>query len=289
MAKPKLLPNLLPVSRELIKKVLLNEFWGKPVIMGLSLAFMSIPFHFGAISIFDLPQNDQQVIQNFIEWFGVPYGLLIALVLVNVWNQFDRIDREFDREADAISMLYETVLLIDDDNQKLTKCKQEITQKIIGYVNHVAKNYSHEHTDSVVRNIGDNFLKGIREVVKQVIHGKEKETVCTELLHQLHEAVDVRGDRISHSSQRMHGTLWVLSFAASVLWVIPFNMLNFENIWMGYVMLFGVTFVVVGLLAVIWDLNDPFGGAWKINIDSWKELKKGLKYQTKKSVIRIKL
>jgi ABC-type sugar transport system permease subunit len=53
--------------------------------------------------------NDQEFIKGFIEWFGTAYGLFLALVLVNVWEQFGTVEREFDREVDALSMLLQTI------------------------------------------------------------------------------------------------------------------------------------------------------------------------------------
>jgi len=276
MSIKKKINSLTKYVGDLFGKFFLSRIWDKPVIIGLILVLFSIPFHFGTLTLFNLETNDRDVIQNFIEWFGVPYGLLIALILVNVWNQFDTVEREFDREVDAFSMLLETVLIIRNDNNDLTKCKSQIVQKIAKYVSHVIANYIQETKDKKVRKKGDKFLNEIREIVREVIHGGENETVCAELLHQLHEAVDVRGDRIVHASQRMPGTLRVLALISSVLWIVPFFMLDFKNIWLGYFLLAGVTFVVVGLLAVIWDLDDPFGGTWKIKVESWEELHKHL-------------
>jgi len=53
------------------------ELFDDPVVIGLAFALVSLPIYF----IFDLPTlttADQQNISDSIQWFGVPYGLIVA-------------------------------------------------------------------------------------------------------------------------------------------------------------------------------------------------------------------
>jgi hypothetical protein len=86
-----------------------------PITKSLAFALWAIPIYFYLLPFFGglkLTSSDYNNITQFIEWFGVPYGLLLALVLVNVWTQFDTVDRSFDREVDAIVNLPNLVPLI---------------------------------------------------------------------------------------------------------------------------------------------------------------------------------
>ncbi|MEE4311165.1 MAG: DUF4239 domain-containing protein [candidate division KSB1 bacterium] len=258
--------------KQQIHKIMLHHFWDKPLIIGLSGALLSILVYYGSMVLHDDLGRDMEVIQNFIEWFGVPYGLLIALVLVNVWAQYDIVDREFDREADAFAMMFHTVFLIQTADKKLLKYKNEVMEMIGEYVKHVLSTHKVEHNNPDVKKKGDNYLLKIRDTIGEIINFEKHGFLESELLGKLFEVMDVRGDRISHSLQRMPKTVWFLSLLSSIIWLIPFYGLHFENTWVGFVLISGVTFIVVSFLAIIRDLDDPFSGTWGICLDSWEEL-----------------
>src|SRR5688572_9477315 len=114
--------------------------------------------------------DDRLFSQNFVEWFGVFYGFLMPLLLVRAWEQLDRADREFDREADAIKMLLGDVLLLDNTFLGL---KKTMVGELKAYIQHVLSSYKVEHQDSHIelRNTGDAILQGIRINYKELIYG----------------------------------------------------------------------------------------------------------------------
>lgn len=249
-----------------------NKFYsvvGKPLVIGLFFSFYTIIIRFYVYPKYaPFLKDDVQLIQNFIEWFGVAYGLFIALVLVNVWSQYDTTEREFDREADAIFMLYESAKQVQEiDNQKILK--ENIIQGIKKYVSHVIENYAKEYQNLKARESGDKILDEIREAIGKLIHTAERESLVSELVEKFHESVDLRGDRISHSGQRIPEPLWGISLASSILWLMPFYGLNFQNDGVAIVLVGGVTAIVVAILVIMKDLDDPFEGTWKINTDEW--------------------
>jgi hypothetical protein len=80
-------------------------------------------------------------VSNFIEWFGVLYGILLPLILVRVWEQLDEIDRQFDREADAVKLLYEDLFYLQGEYAVFGK---EISKLLREYVVHVLRFYREE-------------------------------------------------------------------------------------------------------------------------------------------------
>src|SRR5690606_4568750 len=60
--------------------------------------------------------DDRDFSEGFVEWFGVFYGFILPLILIRAWEQFDRADREFDREADVIKVLYGDVMLLRNED-----------------------------------------------------------------------------------------------------------------------------------------------------------------------------
>jgi hypothetical protein len=224
---------------------------------------------------------------NFIEWFGVVYGFLLPIILVRVWEQFDRLEREFDREADALKILYEDMQLLGEE---YTNLKITIFKKMIEYINFIKSNYTFEHEiwADEIRKIGNDILRQIRISYDKLTHQQhelegESNPLLTELLQQLNNIIDTRGDRISLARQRLFQSLRFVSILTSLIWLIPYYFIKFnigtaeEPILVrpelfGNILIVALTLLIVVILSVIEDLDEPFGGTWKISMESWDQL-----------------
>lgn len=248
------------------------RFLNKPLFIGFCFSSYAFFFRFYVYPKFAyLLTPDYQLIQSFIEWFGVAYGLFIALVLVNVWSQFETTEREFDREADAIFMLYESVKQVSE-SERTSGPKNEILRRLREYVRHVNDHYKQEHENLKMKATGDGILEGIRDSIGTLIHTDEPQAFTSQLAREFNEAVDLRGDRIAHSKQHIPAPVWGISLWSSILWLIPFYGLNFQNDWVAIGLVGGVTAIVVAILFIIKDLDEPFDGDWGIKIDEWEIL-----------------
>lgn len=284
-----------------------SKFINHPFLIGLLFSLYVVVIRY---YIFPKYQGillaDNQLIQSFIEWFGVAYGLFIALVLVTVWSQYDTVEREFDREADAIFMLYQAVKQVgpqryndvaeekslysilkgkinkkhtkspvdkEKDASRVLELKETIIVRIKDYITHVINNYLHEWRNRLMRDQGDLILEEIRNTIGELIHTDEREPITSELIKEFNEVVDLRGDRITHSKQRIPKPVWSISLASSILWLIPFYGLNFSVDAIAVTLVGGVTAIVVAILVIIKDLDDPFDGTWRIDANEWEFLK----------------
>jgi len=241
---------------------------------------------------------------SFIEWFGVLYGILLPLILVRVWEQLDEIDREFDREADVVRIFYEDLSFLQDNNDGVRK---EIVYLLRSYVRHVTKryhlevkvplekrkypdNYLHrigfrsrnsamelKTTSDSVRKIGDNILIEIRKQFHKLFNSDEMKTpdaefVIKELFQKLNEIVDIRGDRISIASQRLFETLRNVALITSLMFLAPFYVVGYSEKTgvLDNLLILGLTLLVVFMYMIIEDFDEPFGGTWKIDDESWR-------------------
>jgi hypothetical protein len=241
-----------------------------------------------------LPMDSNGFVGNFIEWFGVLYGLLLPLILVRAWEQFDAIGREFDREADTIKILFEDVLLFFREDIGV---KREFLRLLLNYVGHVKAHYQSEAMDDSKERIhGDTLLSTIRETYYQLTHSKiverrEGEILISELLRQLNEVIDVRGDRISLCNQRLFQSLRFVALFASLIFAIPFYFVKFHQVY-GFLdsfLVFSVIFLVIFILNSIEDLDEPFYGSWRVSRKPWirlhEEIKKSLEEVDKSPIL----
>jgi hypothetical protein len=248
------------------------KLFDNPMLVGIFfMPFVLVVRFYIFTQYASLLEPDMQLLQSFIEWFGVVYGLLVALVIVNVWSQFESLERGFDHEVDAVSALYQTALYIK--SKKLMD--ERLIEHIQSYIRHVLDSYAIEHKKLEVRARGKEILDDIGQTILGTFSGNaEMSVLSAELLKEWNEIRDVRGDRISISSQRIPNGVWMLLVLSSILWLIPFYGLNFQNDLITVFLTGGVTFIVITMLVVIRDFESPFDGTWTISLDEWEYLEK---------------
>ena len=139
-----------------------------------------------------LDSNDQDIIKGFIEWFGTAYSLFLALVLVNTWAQYDVVEREFDRELDAIVTLYQTTQYAREIKKRkkndVNAFKEDIKRIVIAYLKHVINNFNKEHLFTQQRNNGDDFLEKIGNRISLLAQDQIiVDALTTELFRSLNE------------------------------------------------------------------------------------------------------
>jgi len=238
-----------------------------------------------------LSAADKILAREFVEWFGVLYGFLLPQILVRVWEQFDEIDNVFDSEADAIKILAEDMSLL---RVEFSGTRTEILEKLHAYSKHVLDHHTEEiklaeltkeNEEESKSDLGAKYLKEIRDKYKDIIHQSdpakpEVSSLISELLHGLNTIIDLRGDRISLSSERLYESLKLLAIITSIVWLVPFYFLYYTDNFggnlslgiFGWLLVVAVTFLVIMILTVIDDLDNPFDGYWTVNINSWKKL-----------------
>jgi hypothetical protein len=59
------------------------------------------------------------------------------------------------------------------------------------------------------------------------------------------------------------------------VWLVPFYFLYYPESSLGifgWLLVIAVTFLVIMILTIIDDLDNPFDGNWMVNINSWKKI-----------------
>lgn len=222
--------------------------------------------------------NDQQVIGNFIEWFGILYGLIFAAVLVEVWSQFKTVEHNLDREADDLLMLYETAQLLDNNHDST---RRELTALMIAYAYHVknccVKEYRiKDRNSSLEKRNGDKFLRDLRKLIKTLIRsphgeynaGSSQNIILQELIRRENDLFEARGDRISSAESHLPIPLLVLLTSSSIIWLLAFFGLPVQSNSLAALLVAGVAYIILSLFEIIADLNSPYDGMWKVDMSS---------------------
>ncbi len=250
--------------------------------------------------------SDVQIIGGFIEWFGVLYGLLLALLMVEVWTNYNQVAEEIDKEADALQMLHWTATYLND--QEITRRiirdiahytdliliaqRNTESQKSIKTTLHVMLTYANrffkvgflasQQANPVPSNPGkgaekaEEAMRALHRTVGRAITDTEHPAVCIELLARFNEAWDTRGDRLAHAKNRVPRLFWHLLIVTSVIWLLAFFGLQFDNLAVALLVVGGAVFAVAILLLVIHDLSQPHNGELTVTFQPFESLRQNL-------------
>lgn len=250
----------------------------KPFLVAVSISPWALVFY-TIISTYakNLEKDDLIVIQGFITWFGIAYSLFLAFILVTVWHHFESTKRDFDREVDAIDTLHQTVSYLETIDNKnsasnLDKVVGDINSEIKKYLIHVVEHFQAEHESLPQKEIGDTFLESIGKIIASMARDEiVTDPIIAELFTSLKDARDARGDRISQCKQRVPDTIWFVTIIISIVWLLPYFALNIKDPIAKLLIIGGAALVVIVSLFIIGDLNNPFDGLWKVDVESWRQ------------------
>lgn len=264
------LPAILLFARWILTK---NEshysFYDNPLLIGMAISLIAIPLYFGLPTI-NLSEKDSNLLQNFIQYAGIPYGFLLAHIFLKVWDQFDKLNRVFDAEVDEVAFLFETILLLGREG-KIDILKRKMIHRIYQYVTHVIDYFTQESFVPEHRFGGDNLLRQIKYESLSAIQIIGEDAGAA-LLSATNNVILARNERVVSTQQRLHGYFWALSVIFTILWVLPFIVIRFESDVFGFFFVIVAIFIGMSILIAIKDLDNPFDGFLRLTPESWKHL-----------------
>lgn len=262
--------------RELSSRIIFNPvFW--VILTSLTVATLyEVILQYDYVIVFLFPKglnNDSQTMKEFIGWLGIPYSFLISMTFLRAWERADHVSSSLRKEAQAIATLFEVVSAISaDSDNELINSKRIIVSDIKGYIKHVEDTYNTEHEDLSHKQKGDNQLEVLESSVATKFHTKP-ELVHLKLDQKIKDIMSARKERLLNSKERMPTIIWSLLLASSVLWLILFIFVSFDSLWLGFVLIFGTSFIVITVIVTILLFNEPTDIRWNDISKSWKKLK----------------
>lgn len=259
--------------KEIIAAIIYNPVtWSITFSLTIALLYkLVLQYH---IINFILPQrmiDGFPTVQQFINWLGIPYSFLISMALLRAWERADEISNLLRNEAHSIAVLVDSIqMTIENSDIKTTDRKQKLLLSIEDYVNHVENAYDSEYEDLFFKNQGDKLLKKIEFVYREL---SELESSATKSDQKLLDVIVARKERIGEAKGRMPAIFWSLLMSTSILWLFLFLSVSFDDPWLGFVLIFGVTFIVSTIIITILLFNEPTSIQWNDISESWKRLR----------------
>jgi hypothetical protein len=223
--------------------------------------------------------SDQNLLQSFISWYAALYTLVLTSIIGQGWNRYVKINREIDREADALSLLARTAEMCGDDVDA-----QRVSDSLIAVVSRYVDEVNSLMT-SDRRNEGttEKVMKQIHVCLEHLIaQAGVEDCVKGELLKRYNDAYDARSDRFDLADDSLPGSVWAMLILASLVWLFGFFWIDFKSECLEVFVTFSTLASVTYLYHLARDLNDLQSGDFKMNFASFKLNTFGTKMENEK-------
>lgn len=186
---------------------------------------------------------------------GVVYAVLLAFVVIIVWQDFDTARADTDHESAVLIGLYRDAAVLADSGADARPALRVYAQSI---VDDEWPQMSEEHQESRTT---DEALSGVWAAFSKIQPRTDSATAFyEEAVSSLHDASELRRDRIATSGRALPSSLWGVLIVGALI-SIGFTYFFGVRSFAAQGLMVGALAALVGLvLALILSLDLPFTG-----------------------------
>ncbi len=204
----------------------------------------------------------------YVSMIGILYGVFLAFIVIAIWENYDGVKNNIDKEADALSNMYR------DAKGLPPATKYSIDSCVKQYVTIVVdKEWATMSKGKESKYAMDACSKLQTLVIKFKPHDLGEQVVYTEMLSNLNHLTTARRIRVNTANAGLPMILWVILIGGGFLLLFYIACFYVENYKFHLWLAFGVSGLIAILLFVALELNYPFVGSDALKPDSFEALK----------------
>jgi hypothetical protein len=205
---------------------------------------------------------------------GVIYAVLLALAVIAVWEEYERVHETVEDEANALADIFWLAHgLPEPEGRHLQELARSYAEEVVDEewpLMEQGRTPLMEHTRATPR--GWALIDDIRgtlqeEVEPRTVAGQEH---YAEGLDQLERLTDARRTRLVDAEETIPAVLWVVLVVGGVVVVGFAYLFGLENTWAHRLMVAALTGVIALVLFTISVLDHPFSGGARIGTDAFE-------------------
>lgn len=193
---------------------------------------------------------------------GALYSVLLAFVVINVWEQFDATRADTSREAEVVDLLYQEAALLPEGSELIQKDLREYAESVV----------NDEWREMAVHQSGsprtDRQLGTLFKDFRSISPATPQATFYTESVKRLYELADLRRSRVNASSSELPGVLWIVLIAGGVITIGFTYFFGVSHFGSHILMVTALAAMISIMLFLILSLDLPFSGDLHIAPDA---------------------
>jgi Protein of unknown function (DUF4239) len=198
---------------------------------------------------------------------GVAYAVLLAFVVIAVWQNYETAKTNVDTEANELAGVYFLASQLPEPQRTHV---QDLARRYARVV--VEEEWSMmEQGQTSPR--ADSLLRQLRSKLLEFDPSTEREQVLYEGgLTRLHDAVDARRSRLLEVREGIPNLLWVVLVVGGVITVSFTYLFGLKSNLAHALMVAALTLLICAILFTIGEFDYPFSGVVEIRSDAFKEM-----------------
>jgi uncharacterized membrane protein len=226
----------------------------------------------GLVLVQRLVPPERRVGQNDVAGFifavlGVAYAVLLAFVVIAVWEEYKTAQTNVESEAHELAGVYFLASrLPEPDRTRIQNLARTYARVVVEEEwPRMERGKTSPQADSLLRQLTlkilefDPHTKG-----EQVLYELEQT--------QLHDAADARRSRLLEVREGIPDLLWVVLVVGGVITVSFTYLFGLKSNVAHALMVAALTLLICGILFTIGEFNYPFSGVVEIRPDAFKEV-----------------
>lgn len=211
-------------------------------------------------------QKHQDVAGFVIAVVGVIYAVLLAFVVVIVWEDFGSADTTANNEADAVGNLYRDAIGIGGvQGRRLETAVQAYAMSVVD----TEWPYMAKHQEGSSET--ENALNVVWSDVKALSVPAGSATAANfddQAIRDVSTATEERRSRILESSSQIPGTLWAVLILGGIITIAFTYFFAVDSLWHHASMVSALAALIALSLLVILTLNLPYTGDVAVKPDA---------------------
>ena len=194
---------------------------------------------------------------------GVLYAVLLAFVVIVVWEKFADAESDVAREAGASATIYRLVEGVDGEPGPTLR--KRMTAYLQAASIHDWATMEHGDSSPVVTRALDELYASALTYKPADSRGA---VIMTEILRQLSIITEARRDRLVKASGIVPNVIWLVLFGGGILTVGFTFFFGTENLRAQALMTGALAMLIFSALLVIVSIDHPFAGGVKVGPDA---------------------
>lgn len=198
------------------------------------------------------------------------YSLILAFVIVAVWEDYENLDKTIESEADKLnSILSHSVTLPDTTRQR-------VTSAVFAYCHRIIDDewkMKHRQEKDQPSAIPDMRLM----LLKAKPHNQSEQTVFTVIDTDLSNISDLRRSRLNHNTSHVPDLVWLILKSGSVMLVVFSYFFEIASLPVKRIYLFFLASCIAMCMFLVYTLDHPFTGSAMVSITPYEDVLAELK------------
>ena len=232
------------------------------VITGACIASVLGLVVFRALAPVETLRAASSELGTYLQTLGGIYAVLLAFIVVIVWNQFNEARALIEREASALVDLHRTASGLPPET------RAQIQEGLVKYVDAVLEDEwraMHTGNEAVIERVGHRLDEVWLAVHRCRPTDSCQHTVYGEVLPHFNELADLRTSRLSAARARVPTSMRILLYTGAVLVTGSIYLVYIPELWLHAMITASLAGAICHILYLIIDLDDAFEGDSQIS------------------------